>query len=146
MIAGIKEEIEKVDHAFDVGKVKSQLEKLPGNTVDQILKYSQQFEQNVLDGKTFISDEDACALGPYFGQVCVRLKMNLISANSKFVGQLILLLTDPKSFSLKEAAGEVSEIIWKGVLVAKDIDDLSKRIESITKQSTLALTWKNLRL
>lgn len=146
MIADMKEAIEKGGHNIDIDKVRERVQRLPQFTADEILNYSQRFEQNLLDGKTFVSDEDACALGPYFGQACVRLKMNLISVNSKFAVQFMLLLADPKNFALKESAEELSEMIWKGVLVAKDIDDLSKRVESIADQSVLTLTWKNLQL
>lgn len=146
MIKEIRGSIEKEDHKFDVEPLKKQLSRLPTNSVDHILKHCQQFEQNLLDGKTFVTDEDACALGPYYAQLCVDLKMNLISGANKLIGQIVLFLGAPDQFTLKDAAKEISEIFWKGILISKDIDELSNHIEKVSKHTLLELTWKNLRL
>lgn len=146
MIEEIKTELEKTESTIDFSEIKSQLERLPSNSIEHILKTGTQFEQNVLDGKTFISDEDACALGPYCAQLCVSLKMNLISGANKLLGQIVLFLAAPDKYSAKAASKEIAELFWIAILISKDIDALSKHLNKVSNQSLWTLTVKNLRV
>lgn len=148
MINEIKTELDKVDKdsGIDLSEIMSFLERLPANSIDHILKAGTQFEQNLLDGKTFISDDDACALGPYCAQLCVNLKMNIISGASKFIGQIVLFLAAPDKYSIKGASKEISELLWLAILISKDIDALTKYIDRLGKQSLWNLTWNNFRV
>jgi len=144
MIQEIKTELEKADSSVDLSDMQKLLEKMPLNSIDHILKAGTQFQQNLLDGKTFISDDDACVLGPYGAQLCVNLKMNLLSGANKLLGQIVQFLVAPDKYSLKEASKEVSELFWTAILISKDIDALTKHIDRVSKMSLWDLTWKNL--
>lgn len=102
-------------------------------------------EQNLVDGKTFISDEDACYLGNYVAQTSIELKMNLKSLMNSGLGLLIVLLANPEEFSLKEHADDIVKLVWKGIVVSKHIDSLSKKVERFNKLDVFDLTIKNLR-
>lgn len=143
-IAEIKEGLEKDASTFDVEKLKKQLAKLPPNSVDHILRYSERFQQNLLEGKTFLTDEDASSLGPHYAHLCVDLKMHLIELGNKAISLLVTFIGSPDSFSVKDSAKEISEIIWKGVLVSKDIDTLSKAVNKDRTKSVVRRTWKNM--
>jgi hypothetical protein len=140
----IKEKIVSDDSPVDIEGLKKSLQKLPENTVDNLLEQCRRNEQNLLDGKTFITDEDAAILGPYYALTCVRLKMNLISVFDKSFGEVIKAISDPDNFALRQAASGVAEIIWRGILVSKDIDALTERVETIKSRSILSLAKSNL--
>ena len=146
MVDEIKEMIESEADTikFDKETIVKALNKLPSNTAETILQLAMKSEQNLLDGKTFISDEDASYLGIYFAQICVEMKMNLISMMSQGVGLILEFMSDPENFDLKASAKELSQIIWKAVLVSKDIDTLSNRINVYTENSLFNLTLKNM--
>ena len=146
MVDEIKEMIESEADTikFDKETIVKALNKLPSNTAETILQLAMKSEQNLLDGKTFISDEDASYLGIYFAQICVEMKMNLISMMSQGVGLILEFMSDPENFDLKASAKELSQIIWKAVLVSKDIDTLTNRINVYTENSLFNLTLKNM--
>ena len=146
MVDEIKEMIESEtdDIKFDKETLAKDLNKLPSNTAETILHFAMKSEQNLVDGKTFISDEDASYLGPYFAQICVEMKMNLISMMNQGVGLILAFLADSENFDLKGSANEISQIIWKAVLVSKDIDTLTNRINVYTDESLFNLTLKNM--
>lgn len=146
MIQEIKAALEKNESAVDLSNLEKILGRMPSNSIDYIQKSGTQFQQNLLDGKTFISDDDACSLGPYGAQLCVNLKMNLISGANKLLGQIVQFLVAPDKFSLNESAKEVSELLWIAILISKDIDTLTKHIDRIGKKSLWKLTWTNLRV
>lgn len=146
MVDEIKEKIESEHESikFDKETIVKTLNRLPSNRAETILQYAMKSEQNLLDGKTFISDEDASYLGTYFAQICVEMKMNLISMMSQGVGLILEFSSDPENFDLKSSAKELSQIIWKAVLVSKDIDTLTNRINVYTENSLFYLTLKNM--
>ena len=140
----IKEALAKEELKLDVDGLKKQLDLLPKDSVAQILRYSERFDQNLLDGKTFVSDDEAAALGPYFSQTCVRLKMTMITMVSKGLALVISLISNPERFAIKDKGKEVADIIWHGVLVSKDIDELSDYVNKRRARSLMRLTWDNL--
>ena len=146
MVDEIKEMIESEANTikFDKETMIKALNRLPPNTAETILQFAMKSEQNLLDGKTFISDEDASYLGIYFAQICVEMKMNLISIMNQGVGLILDFLSDSENFDLKASANELSQIIWKAVLVSKDIDTLTNRINVYTEESLFNLTLKNM--
>ncbi|MCG2778019.1 MAG: hypothetical protein L6406_20300 [Desulfobacterales bacterium] len=146
MVDEIKEMIESEADPlkFDKETIVKALNKLPSITAETILQLAMKSEQNLLDGKTFISDEDASYLGIYFAQICVEMKMNLISMMSQGVGLILKFMSDSENFDLKVSAKELSQIIWKAVLVSKDIDTLTNRINVYTENSLFNLTLKNM--
>lgn len=143
-IAEIKEDLEKDAPTFDVEKLKAQLANLPPNSVDHILRYNERFEQNLLDGKTFITDADSSSLGSYYAHLCVDLKMHLIELENKAIALIITVIGSPEAFSVKDSAKELSEIIWKGVLVSKDIDALFTATKKARTKSVVRRTWENM--
>ena len=128
-----KEDIEKI------------LKKLPTDTAEQILQYAQRVEQNLIDGKTFLSDEDASNLGAYVSQTAIDLKMNLISMINSGMGILAILISKPNEFELKDYADEIIKLVWRGIVVSKHIDILSKKVEFFVDQSTYDLTIRNIK-
>ena len=103
-------------------------------------------EQNLIDGKTFVSDEAASHLDLYSAKLCIELKMKLIALMSPLVILMLRVAEDGKSFEPKNYAQEISELTWKAILVSKDIDSLSTSIEKYISKSVFALTLDNVGL
>lgn len=146
MVDEIKEKIETEgdEIEFDKEEFVRKLSKFPKNMIDMVPQKAQIIEQNLIEGKTFISDEDASYLGKYIAQICVHLKMNLIDMIDQGTGMIVSICVDPGDFEMKKSAKEISDIIWKAILVSKDIDTLTKQIDRISSESLLSLTMKNL--
>ena len=130
---------------IDKDAIQKILKNIPQNTTEHILEYARMNEQNLVDGKTFISDEEACYLGNYVAQISIELKMNLKSLMNSGIGLLLVILSNPEEFSLKEHADNIIKLVWQGIVVSKHIDSLTKKVELFTKQSVFDLTMKNLR-
>lgn len=144
MIDEIRDAIEKEESLVDIKEMKRQLQRLPSNSIDYILRDSERFEQNLLEGKTFLTDEDVSVLDSYYSQLCVGLKMQLIALVSKGIGIIITIVGDPDGFSVKENSKEISDLIWTGVLASKNIDDLFELTNQNKNKSVLRRTWENM--
>ena len=124
--------------------IEKMLSKMPKNSTDHILGYVKTSEQNLIDGKTFISDEEASYLGVYTAQTSIELKMQLISIMNSAIGLLILALSSADEFDCKEHVDEIMDLVWKGIVVSKHIDTLTKKTNYISSLSVFDLTMKNL--
>jgi len=138
----IETEGDKIE--FDKDEFIRELNKVPKNMIDTLPQQAQIIKQNLIEGKTFIGDEDASYLGKYIAQICVELKMNLISMIDQGFGLIVSICMDPGGFEMKKSAKEIANIIWKAILVSKDIDTLTKQIDRISSESLLSLTMRNL--
>lgn len=125
-------------------EIEKMLKKMPQNYADYISKQITLSEQNLIEGKTFISDEEASYLGIYTAQVSIELKMELISLMNIITSLLFIALSSENEFNYKEHIDEIMKLIWKGIVVSKHIDTLTKNVELISKQPVLSLTFKNL--
>ena len=146
-IAKIKDHIISNSGEFESNKATliESLKKLPENPIEYIFEASSKTEQNLIDGKTFITDEEASQLGIFAAQIAVNLKMNLISLIGLTVGMLTQAYSDPEKFDFQETADDIAKMVWKGVLVSKDIDTLLKQSEIFSGKSIFELTMQNLR-
>lgn len=146
-----KREVYEIEQALksgslfsDLEKIKQEIARLPSNSIDNILRYSERFEQNLFDGKTFLSDEEASVLGPHYARLCIDLKMHMTQLTSKAMALVISAIAAPDDFSLEKKAREITDAVWIGVLVSKDIDYLASQTGQARTQSILSRTWKNL--
>jgi hypothetical protein len=110
---------------------------------ESILESSRVTTQNLIDGKTFISDEEAAALGTAFAHTCIELKMGILALVDGGTGVVISLLNQP-DFDLKDYSAEVAEMIWKGILVSRNIDLPPRAARAISSKSVVALTLQNM--
>lgn len=68
------------------------------------------------------------------------MKLDLISMLGLTNHLLLRFLSEGESFELKKHAQSLSEIIWQGILVAKAMDSIEKRLEELTNMPTFNLT------
>ncbi len=108
------------------------------------MDYAQKTEQNLVDGKTFISDEDASYLGVYNAQIIIELKMRIISMITLFIVIVLTAISNPEEFEVKEHADSITELIWAAIVVSKHIDTLSNAVDYFIDNSVFDLTFANL--
>ncbi len=99
--------------------------------------------QNLVEGKTFISDEDASSLGHRSAYWVVELKMRLQSAMDRIMS-LIFEIKRSDSFVLKDYAKAIHDILWDFIIVSRDIDSLTKKAEEVINQSVFWLAVNNM--
>ena len=58
---------------------------------------------------------------------------------------LMSLVSAAEDFDIKNHSAEISEMVWKGILVSKNIDSLSRAARAISSKSVAALTLQNIR-
>ena len=139
-------ESESPDVPFDKELIIRSIEKIPKSVLDNFMAQALSSEQNLVDGKTFVSDENASHLDLYSAQVCIELKMKLIALMFPIVILMLRVAEDGESFQPKNYAQEISELTWKAILVSKDIDSLSTSIEKYISKSVFMLTLDNVGL
>jgi len=146
-IEELKKHLEEKSDEIEFGKeeIYKLLKHLPENGAEYFSQYIIRSSQNIVDGKTFIRDDEASQLGAYITQVAVQLKLELLSLLSLVTGFFMAAMSDPEGFDLKDSSDDLAKLIWKGVLVSKHIDTLSKKVEAISNMSIMDLTLVNLR-
>ena len=112
--------------------------------VATLLDFSTRSKQNFLDGKTFITDEEASYLGDFYAPIVIGIKMNIMNELDKLVGVSVRYLNDPEKFCLEKEADEISQIFWYAILAAKDFDLLNRHLDHIRKKNILTLTSENI--
>lgn len=108
------------------------------------MDYAQKTEQNLVDGKTFISDEDASYLGVYNAQIIIELKMRIISMITLFIVIVLTAISNPEEFEAKEHADSIKDLVWAAIVVSKHIDTLSNAVDYFIDNSVFDLTFANL--
>jgi len=119
-------------------------ESLPKETIASILDYSRTTRQNIIDGKTFISDEEAASLGVAFAHNSIELKMRIIDLVDSATGLIVTCLSAPAALE-KALPTEIAQLAWKGILVSKNIDSFTGAARAIARKSLIALTVQNIR-
>jgi hypothetical protein len=140
----LKERIEKEDFGFDKAELVRNLQRMPKDSATRLLESSKTTSQNIIDGKTFISDEEATSLGIGFTTNCIELKMGILDLVDGATTLLLSLVSAPENFDVKSFAGEISKLLWKGILVSKNIDAIAPAARASSK-SVVALTLQNIR-
>lgn len=141
-LGDIKQKLEE-GGIFDGNELARQVQRFPKDSIADVLGSSGIAKQNIVEGKTFISDEEATTLGVLFTHKCIELKMgiiDLIDSGGMFVA---VLLASPETFDIKNFSTEIAEVIWKAISVVRSIDLLAAPARVISSKSVLALTVQN---
>lgn len=143
-IAEIREALEEEYLHIDIDKIKKRLKRLPANSIEYILRHSDRFEQNLHECRTLLSDQDVAVLGSHYVRLCIDMKMQLVSLNRKAVEVIIAVITSLDNYSIKENSKEISDIVWIGLLVSRNIDELLKLTQQLMKKSLFRRTLENM--
>lgn len=143
LIREVREGVESNDSGFDRSAFVAQIAKLPADAVGSILDYAKNTRQNLIDGKTFISDTEAASLGMSVTQQSIELKMYLLALTDTVIMILLAAVTNPSEFDIKKYSKEISESVWRAVVIAKHIDSLTRAAQRVTSKTILKLTWRN---
>jgi hypothetical protein len=144
IITKIKEGIESLESECDNKDIVEQIAKLPSESLKIVLEYSKIEKQNIIEGKTFLTDQEAAILGISVISRTVELKMSMISAIDKVIMILLSFLDNPADFDIKKSSKEISEAIWDGIVISKHIDSLSREMRVISGKSIVQLTRLNI--
>lgn len=138
----VKRELEKI--VLDKEAFVRSFRLFPKESVGSILESSKASKQNLIDGKTFISDEEAAAFGMAITQSCINLKMGLLDLIETGTNLIVVIVMAPTEFEIKDYSNEVANLLWKGIVISKEIDSLSRAARAISSKSVLELTRRNL--
>ena len=122
-----------------------QMRKLPKELTGSLLEWSKTTRQNIIDGKTFISDEEAVALGLGMTNKVIDLKMGMLDVIDGMTTILLSAVTMPEDFCFKDHAERIARLMWTGVVVCKNIDTLFDYVQVFTRRSVLKLTLMNIK-
>ena len=130
----------------EVVKAREHIKQLPESLKENVMSLVATSSQNIIEGKTFISDEDASCLDPYMASVSIDLKMKLVNIMGEVAVLFVKISNNPDNFKVEDYAEKISELLWQGILISKDIDTLSKGIKRYTEKSVFLLTLENVGL
>jgi hypothetical protein len=142
-LSDVRQLLEK-DFQVDSAGLVEVFSRFPKESVPGVLESSKITRQNLIDGKTFISDEEAATLGVAFAHKSIELKMGIIDLIDGGTNFAVTLLTAPAEFDIKKHSKEISELLWKGILVSRNIDLIAKAARVISSKSVLALAIQNI--
>lgn len=120
------------------------ISKMPDNPAEHLLEFAKISSQNLIDGKTFVSDVEVANLGPLISQLSIETKLELISAINLVVSLLVLAIKQGKDFNLEENVDDILKLVWKCINISKRIDQLYNSVELYSKKPILELTMLNL--
>lgn len=129
---------------FSEHEIKNLQGKFSSGEAEVFINMAKLSTQNLIDGKTFISDEDASHLSSTIAQLTIEIKMDLISLTNSSVNLLKHIASEKTPFDHKKHIDEIVKIIWSGIKTSKNIDTLLKITQKISSDSVINLTIKNL--
>jgi hypothetical protein len=141
----LKERIEKTDFEGKNAEIVRNFQRMPKESASLLLEFSRTTRQNIIDGKTFISDEEAATLGVAFTNKCIELKMGILDLVDGVTAPLLAMVSAPEHFEVKTFSAEICQLVWKGILVSKNIDTLAPAARAISSKSVIVLTLQNVR-
>lgn len=146
IVEGLKKEILSgiTDVSIDNDELLRKLRKYSLDDASALRALARQDDQDLLDAKTFISDEDASYLPPYIAQRCVSPKMNMISARSDLVSLLLEFLAEPSTFTYKDYADTVGDITWQAFVISRDTEVLLSWTDLTSRRSIIRHAIDNL--
>ena len=118
--------------------------KMPKLTSKNFILQNNQALQNLIEGKVFVSDEEASCLDLYSAQVCIELKIFLVDLLNSKLSFHLKIVDAEESFQIKDHENDLVNYLWTFVLVSKNIDTLSRLVDTYTERSTFRLTINNI--
>jgi len=142
----VKELKEEIFNAIDNGMddIISGSKNYPRIVLPGMFDQIQRDRQNLIEGKIFISDEEAACLGPAVTSSSIQLKMDIVEALDAVTLVIFSFLEAPDKFNLRNYDPQMTTLLWKTVVVTKNIEFLTKICESISSMSIFQLTMRNL--
>lgn len=141
----LKESLEKADFEPGRAEVVRNFQRMPKESASLLLENSKATRQNMIDGKTFISDEEAATLGVAFTNKCIELKMGILDLVDGATPLALSVMSAPEHFDVNSFSDEICQLVWKGILVSKNIDTIVPAARAISSKSVIALTLQNIR-
>ncbi len=144
IVTKLKEGIESQEIEYDKKAFIEQIAKLPPDSLKIMLEHSKVVKQNIIEGKTFLTDQEAAILGASVISRTIELKMRMVSAIDKVMTILFSVLNSPTDFDIRKSSKEISEAVWDGIVISKNIDSLSRDMQVISRKSIVQLTKLNI--
>ncbi len=143
LIDEVQKGIQSKEIGLDKERLYEEIRKFPTDILDSIVDYTKATRQNLIDGKTFISDDEATALGVLVTSLSIELKMHIIDITDTYVMLLLACSRNPTEFNITKYSKEIAKSVWMGVVVSKNIDSLMRSAKKVTSQSIIKLTIHN---
>jgi type II secretory pathway pseudopilin PulG len=127
---------------FDSEEFKGAI-KLVKRRAAELIKTIELSRQNIIDGKTFITDGDAALLGEHISYRVIELKMRLLNLIDS--GHVIIWEIDRNdTFEVEKHAEEIYRVIRATIIFSRCMESTIHSIERIQSPSVLALAYSNM--
>ena len=117
------------------------VEALPGG-LDFLSRKISAESQNLLDGKTFVRDDEASSLGYSYAYTAVSIKMNATHCMGDLMLVVALIYSKPEKFRSQIKTAWL-DCLWKALLVLAEIDILSSKVRQLENRTVLRMAWRN---
>ncbi len=144
-LSELKEALENGELELPENLCETVFNRLPEDPLIYIASEISKTQQNIVDGKTFVSDEDVSNLDVLMARTTIELKMEVISLLGLIVGLLILMHKNQGENISKICAEDISKLVWKGIIISKHIDRLCTRLEFYQNRTIFELTTLNMK-
>ncbi|MGC0119401.1 hypothetical protein [Pseudoalteromonas piscicida] len=92
--------------------------------MEQFLEAQKTYKQNIIEGKTFISDEEAATLGSHIADRSVHIKLRLVSLIEHGTSLLMYIAENKEKFEISDYADEIYQCIRVGILMYQDFEPI----------------------
>ena len=121
--------------------LKKQVSVLPGG-IGFLHRQADTTINSILNGKMFVNDDDASALGYFYAHTCVNLRMNAVDLTKEFM-QLDSLIVSEYGRFRSEIKSTYFSCLWKTMLVMVEMDILSEKVGPLENSSIHRMAWRN---
>lgn len=137
----IKEVVNLKSAAIKADMVSSM--KMPDLTSDNFILQTNSNLQNLIEGKMFVSDEEASSLDVDSAGICIELKMNLAELLVLILSFHLKIREVGENFEIK-GHNDLANFYWTILLVSNNINALSQRVEPYLEKSIPRLTCEEM--
>ena len=129
---------------FDHKEISEKFKKFTPKVMEQFLEAQKTYKQNIIEGKTFITDEEAATLGSDVADRAIHIKLRLVSLIEHGTSLLLHIAENKEKLEISDYADEIYQCLRVGILMYQDFEPIQERARQINQQSIFNLALKNM--
>lgn len=112
--------------------------------MDQFFEAQKIYKQNIIEGKTYITDEEAASLGSNVANKAIHIKLRLVSLIESGTNLIVRISENKKQLDISNYSDEIYRCLRIGILMYQDFKPIHSQATQINQTSIFNLALKNM--